>query len=400
MLAFRLAIYASLFVLGLSLLQLLLLRVLNSVWWRKRWVRRSALGLTLVALVSGLIWVGGAYWRAHQLVLIGSYGASFAAVFSLGLCGSLLVSGLINTPQLLYRKRVSKGRAGSSTEPHSPERRVVLQRVAAAVPLATLGLATTGLARSFSETNVHRVEMAFANLPWELDGFRILHVSDSHLGPYIDLDDVEAMLLDAERYNPDLVLISGDIADHLDLLPGALKLIEGLHAPYGAYACMGNHDYYRGPLRVMGHFDKSSIPMLINRGVTVRVGEADLFIGGADDPRYMGQPIDSFMKETIDKTLTHAGSGSFKVMMSHRPTGFDRAAEQGVELTVAGHTHGGQIGFLGKPVFARWGQEKYVRGKYRIGASQLYTSSGVGHWFPFRLGCPTEAPVIELKRLP
>jgi predicted MPP superfamily phosphohydrolase len=241
--------------------------------------------------------------------------------------------------------------------------------------------------------------MAFRNLPRDLDGFRILHVSDSHLGPYIDLDDVESMLLDAERFNPDLMLISGDIADHLDLLPGAIKLLESLRVPYGAYACMGNHDYYRGPLRVMAQFDKSSIPMLINRGLTVKVGGTDLFIGGADDPRYLGRPIDGFMRATIDKTLTDANSDSFRVMMSHRPTGFDRAAEQGVELTLAGHTHGGQIGFLGKPVFARWGQEKYVRGKYQIGDSLLYTSSGVGHWFPFRLGCPREAPVIELRKL-
>jgi predicted MPP superfamily phosphohydrolase len=206
------------------------------------------------------------------------------------------------------------------------------------------------------------------------------------------------MLLDAEKYDPQLVLISGDIADHLDLLPGAIKLFESLNAPCGAYACMGNHDYYRGAQRVIGHFDRSSIPMLINDGVTIKVGNTDLFIGGADDPRRMGIAIDGFMRETIDKTLTQTNSDAFKVMMSHRPTGFDRSAAQGVELTVAGHTHGGQIGFLGKPLLARWGTEKYVRGKYRIGDSWLYTSCGVGHWFPFRLGCPTEAPVLVLKR--
>ena len=274
----------------------------------------------------------------------------------------------------------------------------MIQGAAAILPVTALGLAGTGMARSFAGTNIPEIELKYKNLPPDLDGLKILHLSDSHLGPYVDLDDIEATLAAAEKHQPDILLYSGDIADDLQLLPGVIKLCESLGAPLGAYACMGNHDYYRGAKFVIAEFERSSMPMLINRGVTLKVGNSELFVGGADDPRYMGRAIDSFMRETVDKTLDGAPSDAFKIMMSHRPTGFDRAAEQGVDLTLAGHTHGGQIGLWNRPLFNKWGNEKYIWGKYSKGESLAYTSSGVGHWFPFRLGCPTEAPVLVLKR--
>jgi predicted MPP superfamily phosphohydrolase len=85
-------------------------------------------------------------------------------------------------------------------------------------------------------------------------------------------------------------------------------------------------------------------------------------------------------------------------MLSHRPAAFDAAAENGVDLTLAGHTHGAQVGLFGRSLLEPLWPEARLWGHYRQGVSQLYTSSGVGHWFPFRLGCPSEAPVIELRR--
>jgi len=138
--------------------------------------------------------------------------------------------------------------------------------------------------------------------------------------------------------------------------------------------------------------------MLIDRGVAIKVGKAELYVGGADDPRRMGDRYDDFLRNTFDRALDQSSSDSFKVVMSHRPSGFDTAIERGVQLTLSGHTHGCQIGFMGEPIFDEWGGERYVWGQYKKGKSQVYTSSGVGHWFPFRLGCPTEAPIIVLKR--
>jgi predicted MPP superfamily phosphohydrolase len=84
-------------------------------------------------------------------------------------------------------------------------------------------------------------------------------------------------------------------------------------------------------------------------------------------------------------------------LMTHRPDAFPPAAERDIDLMLAGHTHGGQVGFAGRSILESSLPGRYLWGKYLLGQSQLYTSCGVGHWFPFRLGCPTEAPIIELK---
>ena len=81
--------------------------------------------------------------------------------------------------------------------------------------------------------------------------------------------------------------------------------------------------------------------------------------------------------------------------MTHRPEGFDPASEMGIELTLSGHTHGGQAGLNGRSLWSAF-TDRYLWGHYAKNGSQMYLSSGIGHWFPFRLGCPTEAPIIEL----
>ena len=96
--------------------------------------------------------------------------------------------------------------------------------------------------------------------------------------------------------------------------------------------------------------------------------------------------------------MNGAPADGFTILMSHRPEGLNAAAALGIPLTLAGHTHGGQFGWFGRSIFEPWLPHRYLWGKYQKDQSQLYTSAGVGHWFPFRLGCPPEAPIIVLKR--
>jgi predicted MPP superfamily phosphohydrolase len=104
------------------------------------------------------------------------------------------------------------------------------------------------------------------------------------------------------------------------------------------------------------------------------------------------------MRQSIGKSIKDSVSDEFKVLMSHRPRALDVAGEFGVDLILAGHTHGGQIGLNGRSVFEGVMKERYLWGKYQKGSAKLYTSSGVGHWFPYRLGCPAEAPIITLVK--
>ncbi len=396
---FYLALAAGTFVLLLALGQVVLLRVLNTIWWRKKVLKRLSLGLFFFTLAVTISWAAVAYFKiSTTLTYICATATSLAAVLSFALLVSLPFSGVLNTIEYWITRLRAKRAPQPVDEPGSRQRRLVLQSAAAFFPVSAVALGSGGLTKAFSGVEVKEIPFYFEDLPPALDGFRIFHISDSHLGPYVDNGNIEALMTTAEPMKPDLMLVSGDIADDLTMLPDCIKLFEQLKAPYGSFASMGNHDYYRGAPQVIAQFDKSSVPMLINRGVTLKVGDAELFVGGADDPRRMGEPVDDFLRDTVDKTLAGASSDSFKIIMSHRPSGFDQTAARGVDLTLAGHTHGCQIGFMGEPIFNEWGGERYVWGKYRIGKSQLYTSSGVGHWFPFRLGCPTEAPVIVLKR--
>lgn len=397
---FYLALGAGTFVLLLSLGQVLFLRVLNTIWWRHRVIKRISLSLMWFALLTAGLWALVVYFRiSTALTYAFATLTSIAAVLNFALLVSLPFSGILNTIEYWIAKIQARKRAARDADaPENPQRRMVLQGAAAFFPLSAVALGSGGMTKAFLAVDVREIPFFYEDLPPELDGFRIFHFSDSHLGPYVDNSNVEALMESAEPFKPHLTLISGDIADDLSMLPDCIKLIEQLKSPYGAYASMGNHDYYRGAAEVISSFERSSIPMLIDNGAAIRVGAAQIYVGGVDDPRRMGEPVDDFLRGSVERTLRAAPEKSFKILMSHRPSGFDHTAERGVALTLAGHTHGCQVGFMGKPIFNQWGGERYVWGKYQIGKSQLYTSSGVGHWFPFRLGCPTEAPIIVLRK--
>jgi len=161
---------------------------------------------------------------------------------------------------------------------------------------------------------------------------------------------------------------------------------------------LGNHEYYRGITDSIRIFTAGSIPLLVNQGMTLKVGLQNLFIGGADDPVSLKSNITPFLKRTVEMTMKAAQPESFSILMSHRPKTLDVANDQKIDLILSGHTHGGQIGFNGRSLFEGMiEKEPYLWGKYKKGETQLYTSSGMGHWLPFRLNCPPEAPLIILK---
>jgi uncharacterized protein len=103
-----------------------------------------------------------------------------------------------------------------------------------------------------------------------------------------------------------------------------------------------------------------------------------------------------FFERSIDAALRDTTGEAFTVLMTHRPMAFDAAATRGVDLTLAGHTHGGQIGFNGRSLLYAVNPEKYMWGLYEKGDAKLYVSAGAGHWFPYRIGCPAEIPLYVL----
>ena len=395
-------IYLGLFIViivGLfGLLNLLALRFLNKPWWQKRWVRLSVWFSPVVGIGLLLLWGVAAYLDRHGLAAFFAAATSLVFILQLAFLLSQIVAGIVNFAGYLFERWRRKHASREEEPPVKLPRRVFLQRAAVIAPVVTMSLGVGGMVRSFSGVRVYKRTMKYENLPPDLEGLRILHMSDLHLRYYVTLNDIEPVVEKAAQYKPDLVVLVGDIADDLNQLPDALRMVEQLKPRYGVYGSLGNHEYFRGVDSVRRIYDKSPVPLMINQSNGVRIGNTDLLVAAIDDPRRMGAKMTEFYQRTIDVTLEKSPSHDFSILMSHRPDAFDHAAVRGIDLTLAGHTHGGQIGVFGRSVFETYWPERYLWGEYRRDDSRLYTSSGVGHWFPFRLGCPPEAPVIELRR--
>jgi predicted MPP superfamily phosphohydrolase len=390
-------LFFSLIVLAIfSIIEIFLIRILNRVWWKYRSVRWGAYLLPILGMISIIAWFSAMYMNYKLIGRISSIVVSASLVLLLGLTLSLPISGILNFVHRRLEKRKAKKMAEKEEEIDA-NRRIFLKGAAAALPLMAVATGTTGVARAFQETRVFLLPMTFNNLPASLHGFRILHMTDSHLGIYKFLNDIEDILERAESYKPDLILYTGDIADSLSLLPEVLNLVATLTARYGIYASLGNHEYYRGITGVLRAFDAGPIPLLRSSGTIINVNGTSLYIAGADDPRTLRKDDTEFLKNTVTRALAGAPSDAFVILMSHRPEGFNPAAEKKVNLVLSGHTHGSQVGFGGQSVFTPVMPERYLWGRYEKGQSQMYLSSGIGHWFPFRLGCPPEAPIIELR---
>lgn len=387
---FTVALFFALFY-GLALG---LLWGLNRRWWKLGWVRLLAGWTPVLALVCGVIWRSGANYEINWLVFAGLGVLSVLFLCLIGLDLALLVTGLIHSLERLHDAWRYTGPAAPS-----PERRRFLRTALAAVPALSTATAAQGILSSATPARIPQIPLHFPDLPPGLQGLKILQLSDIHIGPYIRLTHLEELLDRAAGHHPDLVLVTGDLCDDVPIYRDTLRLIEGLQPPLGIFASLGNHEHFRGLRQIKQHFARSTIPLLVDEGLILQKGGTPFFLGGTDDPRMLGSP-ESYgaLRGFVERALQDAPAGVFRILMSHRSQALDFAAPLGVELVLAGHTHGFQLGHQGRSLFESWMPERYPWGLYRKEATQLYTTAGVGHWFPFRLGCPPEAPLFTLEQ--
>jgi predicted MPP superfamily phosphohydrolase len=389
--------FASFWILIFGLVEILLLRLLNKVWWRNGWVRRPAIALPILGVIAVLVWGTGEYLVIPAASIIGGIGVALTFILEICLMISLPFSGVIHSIDHLIHRHQQK-QTEPADVPVSSGRRLFLKGAAAALPLISVSMGAAGVGRSLGKINLPFRRISVAGLPLELDGLRILQISDSHLWHYTTLEDLSALCEIAAPQAPDLVLVTGDVADDISQLPSALDLIAQLRPPLGVYAIPGNHEYFRGIETVRRIYDKSPIPLFVNRGIRITSSGRTFYLAGIDDPRHLHDVSATFFQQTVDLAMQDHAAGEFTVLMSHRPDAFDYAASRAIPFMLSGHTHGGQIGFLGRSVFEPMFPRRYLWGTYRQGSSVLYTTAGAGHWLPFRLGCPPEAPMIELRR--
>jgi predicted MPP superfamily phosphohydrolase len=261
--------------------------------------------------------------------------------------------------------------------------------------LVGLGLALVGAFRTLAQRpRVQERDIPIAGLPAAFDGFRIAQISDLHCGPFASGPRVAGWMEAVNRLRPDLVAVTGDLIASGDaFVPVVASALGRLRAPHGVFACMGNHDYFADGEGVAQALMAEGLTVLRNRGVEVPHAGARLFVAGVDDT-WTG-------RHDIDRALANRPPGVPAVLLAHDPALFPEAAARGVDLTLSGHTHGGQLGL---PLFSRKVNlariiTRFTTGLYREGAASLYVNRGLGTTGPpIRLGVFPEIAVLTLRR--
>lgn len=244
--------------------------------------------------------------------------------------------------------------------------------------------------KNFKTISVQEKEWHLPHLPWEMDGFRLLQVSDMHLDfdPAV-LDRLEVLLRGVEY---DVACLTGDFYDlvfeedsmDLSLLDRFASLFPG-----PKYGVLGNHDI----LSVARELETRGVRVLMNESEWIGPEGRGLLLAGVDDPR-------QYQTDSIERAVSAAGEDSAVVLLAHSPQVFREAAASGVGLMLSGHTHGGQVSLPGGiPLTNRFEVPgAMVSGEWRHEELQGYTSNGCcGCKLPYRLNAPADITVHRLR---
>jgi hypothetical protein len=288
---------------------------------------------------------------------------------------------------LLGGPALAAGEAGSGIATTSALRAVSVTAVAFAIGAFSL---RSGL----RPPELRRVEIRLARWPAGLDGFRIVQLSDIHIGPILDGVFARALVRRVGALAPDLVVVTGDLVD------GAVKYLRDevapfgdLQARFGVYFVTGNHDHYSGVHSWCDAVRQLGIRVLRNERVEIRNGDCVFDLVGVDD--HHGSHFGDDGGEDLFVAFDGRDPERPVILLAHDPSTFKRASRLPVDLQISGHTHGGQIWPFGYLVRLA---VPFVAGRYRRGDSELYVSSGTGFWGPpMRFFAPAELTEITLR---
>lgn len=281
--------------------------------------------------------------------------------------------------------------------------------LAAGIPLVSIAY---GIVLGRFNFTVRNFSVSFKNLPGKFDGFRIVQISDYHLGSFIHHEDqVERSIELINEQDPDLILFTGDFVNNVaEEADRFYNLFKKIRSKYGMFSILGNHDYgdyvrwssdEAKKLNLNKLIDDQKnvgFDVLLNESRELKIDEEFIEIVGVEN--WGLPPFPQY--GDLNKALSSTNRDSFKIMMSHDPTHWDEEilGHTNIDLTLSGHTHGAQFGieipgWRWSPVnmrYKRWG------GMYEEGDQKLYVNTGIGFiGFPGRVGMPPEITVIELK---
>jgi predicted MPP superfamily phosphohydrolase len=327
---------------------------------------------------DGIAWIGPVWFSAHAIWLL-----------------VLAIGGLAGALRRIVARLAP---AGDDAPPPSPERRRFLQQATAAATVIPFAAAASGVPLSY-DFRVEERELVLPHWPRALDGLRVAHLSDIHVGGAMTR---ERLLRVAELTNashPDLVLHTGDFLTHAhgDFDRPLYDALARMRAPLGQWACLGNHDY-DDPDAFVRRLRDAGVVTLRDQRTTLTVDGQPLELAGLEfawglrDRRAAYAPI-------FDRW--GARDGVPRLLLNHDPSGFVSLPDAAADLVLSGHTHGGHVGVqLGRSraltVIGLVGLPD--QGLFARGDMRLFVTRCVGFYgYPMRVGIPPEIAVLTLR---
>lgn len=284
----------------------------------------------------------------------------------------------------------------SSVNVLNPERRQFLIQTTNLGVLGLSGLLTGyGVYLARRMPDVYKVDIPLKNLPEEFEDFRVVQISDLHVGPTIKRDYVQRVVDQVNQLKPDVVVFTGDFADgSVSQLAKEAAPLADLTAKYGAYFVTGNHEYYSGVHAWVAEARRLGFTVLLNEHRIIEKGAGKLVIAGVTD--YTAGRMISAHRSNPAAAINNAPGDAPKLLLAHQPLSIQAAAKAGFDIMLAGHTHGGQyfpVNYLAAL------QQPYLTGLHKHENTWIYVNRGTGYWGPpMRLGAGSEISLIRLKR--
>jgi predicted MPP superfamily phosphohydrolase len=327
----------------------------------------------------------------------------FAYLFFVWTIGSLffaaaspIVMACFAAVQFLRRKKNGNTEGEATVEVFDLSRRRFLQMALTAASAMPFAVSAYGAVAARTRKVVERVLVPISGLPPQLDGLTIVQLSDIHSGMFMREAQMAEYARIASSLKPDIIALTGDfVATHSDQVEPFMNAMSLLEAKHGVFACLGNHDIFTRSEEALAHrFSKAGFKMLRNKNEIIDIAGAKLNVIGVD---YLFASRST--ASTLDHVLSEISMEGTTILLQHAPQLFPQAAKFGIDLTLSGHTHGGQIALtIGNMIIApaRF-STMFLAGLFKIGDSHLYVNRGLGTTGPpIRINAPPEITHITL----
>ena len=353
------------------------------------WTRTAARGA--VFLFDALLLAGYSFTFSELVPRLGIPG-HVALIMGAGILAYLITATAALAVYLAF-KAIGK-QLGAAVNPGRRRALNAAGNVLMAAPFVVMGY---GAVVERLDFRVRELDVPLAGLPLDLDGLRILQLSDIHLSAFLHESELAKAIDMALELRPHLTVVTGDlISSRGDPLDACIRQLARVKSDAGTFACMGNHERYARAERYAAEAGaRAGIRFLRGQAQTLRFGNSVLNLAGVD---YQSLADRGHYLRGAERLVV---PGALNVLLSHNPDVFPVAAQQGYNLLLAGHTHGGQvtIEILDQSINPARFFTPYVYGLFRAGRSAAYVTRGIGTiGIPARIGAPPEISVLRLRK--